>query len=281
MILRRNIYVQNPLKEEWGVGKVLEDVGNNVYEVFFINAGLKKFNKKQNPLVQVENVSEELFENLNTDKNEKFTSTSDLIEYFLKNYENGFDGIEYKNKEREYKDKAKNLANELLSKSTFENLLAENDFEEITKRALKLINSTNLIFPNEKMSLKDGLAVDEKKEEFSKLLFQLLYNTDEESSFNSFCIFLESINSDKWTIVSYFQFFIHSDNHIFIKPSITQSIAEIAAYNIEYTPKLNWNTYSKVQKFANYLKNNIESLNPKDMIDVQSFIWCVSEKYTK
>lgn len=279
MILKKDIYVQNPLKKEWGVGKVLEDVGNNVFEIFFLNIGVKKFSKKQNPLIQVENVNDELFENLNTEKSEKFTSTSDLIEYFLKNYENGFEGAEYKSREREYKDKAKDLANELLSKSNYKKLLTENNFEEISKRALKLINSTNLIFPNEKMAIKDGLESIESKESFSKTLFNLLYDLDnEENNFLIFSKYLESINADKWTIASYFQFLIHSDNRIFIKPSITQNIAEIAAYNIEYTPQLNWNTYNKVQKFANYFKNNIQPLNPKDMIDVQSFIWCVSER---
>lgn len=206
MILKKGIYVQNPLKNEWGVGKVLEDVGNNIYEVFFLEAGFKKFNKKVNPLVVAENVNEELFIDRGSKNKEKFTSNSDLIEYFLKNYENGFDGTEYKSREREYKDKAKNLANELLSKSIYEKLLAENDFEEISKRALKIINSTNLIFPNEKMSLKDGLVSDVSKEQFSKLLFQLLYGSNEELSFDSFCKFLESISSDKWTIASYFQF---------------------------------------------------------------------------
>ena len=83
MILKRDIYVKNPLKEEWGVGKVLEDVGNNIYEVFFLEAGFKKFNKKQNPLVQVEEIDESLFVNRISKNKEKFTSTSDLIEYFL------------------------------------------------------------------------------------------------------------------------------------------------------------------------------------------------------
>lgn len=75
-----------------------------------------------------------------------------------------------------------------------------------------------------------------------------------------------------------FPIFIHSDNHIFIKPTITQNISEIVAYDIDYTPKLNWTTYKRIQEFANLFKNNISTLNPKDMIDVQSFMWCVSEK---
>lgn len=278
MILKKDICVKNPLKKEWGIGKVLEDIGNNVYEVFFINTGLRKFNRKQNPLVLIDSIDDELFLNLKIDKSGRFIATSNLIEYFLKNYKDGFEGKEYKSKEREYKDKAKDLAQDLLTENEFNKLLSDNDFAEITTRSLKVINATNLIFPNEKMAIKDGLVEEVNKKKFSKLLFALLYNLDkEEENFNNFCNFLESIGADKWTIASYFQFLIHNENHIFIKPSITQNIAEIAAYDIEYSSKLNWNTYHKVQKFANYFKNNLQSLNPKDMIDVQSFIWCVSE----
>ena len=279
MILKTDKYVKNPLKEEWGTGKVLENVGNDIYEVFFLEAGLKKFNRKQNPLIEVENNQEQLFENLSTNKSEKFTTTSELIEYFLKNYEGGFEGQEYKDRERYYKDKAKNLINELLSKVEYEKLLENSSYEEIIKRILKCVNSTNLIFPNEKMALKDGLVSFDKQKDLSHSLYDFLYlENNKQLNFEKLAYVLENIGADKWTIISYFPFFINSNTNIFIKPTITQNIADITAFNIEYNSKLNWITYKKIQEFANLFKNNISTLNPKDMIDVQSFIWCVSGK---
>lgn len=280
MILKKDIFVINPKKEEWGIGKVIDGVGNNVYEVFFTKGGFRKFDKKNNPLVEsTEQFSDEIFEHLNRNSVESFTTVSDLQTYFLTNYENGFEGQTYKDRERDYKDKAHNLIVELLEFDVFKDLIECNNYDEIVKRTLKVVNSTNLIFPNEKMALKDGLNTDELKEKFSQILFDVLFNRDDEqSNFEKFIYFLESINADKWTIASYFQFFMYPNEYIFIKPSITQKIAEISAYDIEYTPQLNWNTFSKVQQFLKYFRKNIESLHPKDMIDVQSFIWCVSEK---
>jgi len=280
MLLKKDLYVVNPKKEEWGVGKVIDSVGNNVYKIFFTNGGFRNFDRKNNPLVKSNiEVDIEIFNNLNENSSDSFTTVSDLETHFLNNYENGFNGDTYKEEERNYKDKAHNLAIELLGYDIFKQLIENDSYDEIVKRALKIINSTNLIFPNEKMSLKDGLVNDNDKKSFATILFDVLYDRENEQlNFERFVLFLEKIESAKWTIISYFQFFINPNEYIFIKPTITQKIAEISAYDIEYTPKLNWNTYSKVQQFSKYLKKNISNLSPKDMIDVQSFIWCVSEK---
>ena len=180
MILKKDICVKNPLKEEWGAGKVLENTGNNIYEVFFLNCGLKKFNRKQNPLVEIDEITNELFENINTENSEKFIPNSNLIKYFLENYEDGFSGEDYVQKKRNYKIKAKDLAIDLLNKAEYEKLLKNDNYEEIVKRALKIINTTTLILPNEKLAIKNGLESDESKEEFSKLLFNLLYDEENE-----------------------------------------------------------------------------------------------------
>ena len=62
---------------------------------------------------------------------------------------------------------------------------------------------------------------------------------------------------------------------MFVKPTITQAVADMSAFNIAYTPSLNWNTYNKILKFSEYLKQELHELEPKDMIDVQSFMWCI------
>jgi len=279
MILKKDLCVKNPLKEEWGVGKVLENTGNNIFQVFFLNCGLKKFNRKQNPLVEIDSVNDELFENINTDNSEKFIPNSNLIKYFLENYNDGFSEKEYISKERNHKVKAKDLAIKLLNKEEYEELLKNSDYDEIIQRALKIINTTTLVLANEKTAIRDGLSSDDAKVEFSELLFNLLYDQDNEKQhFINFSTFLESIAANKWTIVSYFQFLIHSNNHMFIKPPVIQNITDIVGYDIKYKLKLNWNTYNRVQKFAKYLKNNINELEPKDMIDMQSFICCICEK---
>jgi hypothetical protein len=68
--------------------------------------------------------------------------------------------------------------------------------------------------------------------------------------------------------------------HIFLKPEVTQLAAEILSYDIRYEPRVNWATYERVLGLAAEIKARLsalgqEELVPKDMIDVQSFIWVV------
>ena len=43
------------------------------------------------------------------------------------------------------------------------------------------------------------------------------------------------------------------------------------------TPQLNWKTYERVLAFSMWLFDELteRGLEPRDMIDVQSFIWCI------
>jgi hypothetical protein len=63
---------------------------------------------------------------------------------------------------------------------------------------------------------------------------------------------------------------------VFLKPTVTQNAAEISGFAINYRPDLNWLTYASVLTFANYLKAELVGLLPRDMIDVQSFMWCIA-----
>ena len=69
---------------------------------------------------------------------------------------------------------------------------------------------------------------------------------------------------------------MYPDEHIFLKPTITQHAADICAFEINYRPELNWLTYKSVLEFANYLKESIKKEKPRDMIDIQSFMWCIT-----
>ena len=63
---------------------------------------------------------------------------------------------------------------------------------------------------------------------------------------------------------------------MFVKPTITQHMAEICAYDINYRSQVTSRTYLRVMDFSAYLKEAIAELEPADMIDVQSFMWCIA-----
>jgi hypothetical protein len=143
---------------------------------------------------------------------------------------------------------------------------------------MRLVQATNLIFPNEKMSFRDGLRSTEAKAEFAKRLCDLLSGDGvPEIRFANFCRVLEEIGASKWTVATYFLFIFAPQDHMFMKPLVTIRAAEICAFELNYKPQPNWITYSKLLIFAKYLKEELKELKPRDMIDVQSFIWCTGE----
>lgn len=274
--------VIHPAMDDWGLGEVLENSNNESVRVFFVGAGEKLLSLKyvQPEKVLGEKAVHPVLDNLKISKSArgiKYQSLQQSIMFFLEKFPEGFYGKKYNEHEREYKDKAHALSKELLEKNIFNMLLESNDYSEIVKRALKLVNATNLIFPNEKMALKDGLSSPADQKEFCTYLYELLYGSRElEVRFSDFYKFLESIGAARWTTATYFMFIVHPSKYMFVKPTITQYVSELCGYEVNYKPQLNWLTYKSVLNFSEYLLSEISKLNPRDMIDVQSFMWCIA-----
>jgi hypothetical protein len=142
----------------------------------------------------------------------------------------------------------------------------------VCRRALRVSNATNLIFPNEKMALKDGLEVPAHQQAFATALFNLLYGDDDlKPRFEGYADMLEGVGAAKWTIATYFLLIVYPEAYVFLKPTVTQHAGDISGFEIHYRPDLNWRTYASVLGFANYLKTELVELSPRDMIDVQSY----------
>ena len=271
--------VRHPKKKEWGLGEVLEDSNGDNVRIFFVGAGEKIISLKhaQPEKVAPQDAFHPVLDNLKISRKGssiKYQGLPQSKSFFLEQYPQGFYGEKLEKEERNYKVKAHHLALELLNQEEFHSLLEEKQYAEASKRALKIVNATNLIFPNEKMALKDGIAKNNEERRFSEQLFNLIYGERPiRERFEVFCKLLEEIEADKWTTVSYFLFIFHPDEFMFVKPTVTQYVAELCGFEINYKPQLNWITYKSVLKLANYLKAELADLNPRDMIDVQSFMW--------
>ena len=274
--------VVHPKKEEWGLGEVLADSDGETVRVFFVGAGEKKLTLSyvQPTRVPSKDASHPMLDNLKINKTTtgiKYQSLPDSVQVFLSQFPEGFYGAKFHKHERGYKENAHALAHDLLRQESFRALLKLEDYDEVVRRALKIVNASNLIFPNEKMALKDGLGSDSSKKGFSGALFKLLFGSDEiEHRFGEFCSVLEEVNAAKWTNATYFLFIVHPDRYMFVKPTITQHAAELCGFEINYKPRLNWLTYKCVLDFSNYLFHQLIELKPRDMIDVQSFMWCIA-----
>ena len=76
-----------------------------------------------------------------------------------------------------------------------------------------------------------------------------------------------------WPLVTVFGFIAQPDVHVFLKPRVTRIAADAYAYDFRYTARPDWATYESLLAFARQIAIDNSDLRPRDMIDLQSFIW--------
>jgi hypothetical protein len=70
------------------------------------------------------------------------------------------------------------------------------------------------------------------------------------------------------------------DRHIFLKPNVTRTAARRYGYPFQYGSRPAWEVYADLLAFAGVVRKDIADLQPKDMIDIQSFLWVLgSDEY--
>jgi len=62
------------------------------------------------------------------------------------------------------------------------------------------------------------------------------------------------------------------DRHIFLKPNVTRIAARIRI-RFRVSIEANGDTYASLLEFAEKVRRDTRDLRPKDMIDLQSFLW--------
>jgi hypothetical protein len=208
------------------------------------------------------------------------------IKKFLFYFPKGFYDPKYTAWERGYKWDAHIAWEENLNKKEYAELLRKNDFLEIARRATRLESKTNLLFSFEKMALRDAVKTHNGAKLFSESLFNFIYGRQELEK--RFIAFIEATGQLPrkqtrvltWPLVTVFGFIAEPAENIFLKPKVTKLAAEKYGYSFKYQSKPNWATYADLLQFAQEIKKDIKDLRPRDMIDIQSFIWVLgSEEY--
>jgi hypothetical protein len=205
---------------------------------------------------------------------------------FLFYFKKGFATQKYYDWERGYKWEAHVMWLELLNKKEFKRLLDAGEYHEIANRAARIESKTNLLFSFEKMALRDAIKPDEGAKSFAEGLFHFVYGSGRlEKRFNDWVNIVANLPRKQtrvltWPLVTVFGFIANPDEHIFLKPRVTKIAAEKYAFDFKYVSKPNWETYSNYLSFAELAGTNLSDLAPKDMIDIQSFLWVLgSDEY--
>ena len=207
-------------------------------------------------------------------------------EKFLRFFPNGFADEKYVAWERGYKWQAHEKWNAQLNRAEYESLLEKGEFSEIAGRAVKIESPTNLIFSFEKLALRDGVRSAEGARIFAESFYDFLHGAGKPKQ--KFERWVEAVGrlpkkqSRVLThpIVTVFGFIAQPKKHIFLKPKVTQAAARAYGFDFQYRSKLSWETYASLLEFAETIRRDLADLKPRDMIDVQSFIWVLgSDEY--
>lgn len=198
---------------------------------------------------------------------------------FLRFFPGGFRDDTYLEWERDYKAEAHSRWQAELGRSQFHGLLKARRFQEIATRAVRIESRTNLLFSFEKMALRDAVRTILGSREFAYGLYDFLHGAGSAATrFDRWCAVIGSLPRRQtrvltWPITTVFGFIAQPDRHMFLKPNVTRVAAAQYGFSFNYQSRPSWTTYSELLAIATRVLRDLRDLGPRDMIDVQSFLW--------
>ena len=205
---------------------------------------------------------------------------------FLRFFPRGFADAKYLSWERDYKVSAHEQWHEILDQTHFKKLLKSKKYLDIAAAAARIESRTNLLFSFEKMAFRDAVREKPGAKIFSEALYDLLYEPgDDSDKFMRWCEAIDSLPRKQTRVLTHpvvtiFPFIAAPDRHIFLKPNTTKRAASEYGFDLSYNSRPSWSTYSSLLRFADMMRRDLSDLKPRDMIDIQSFIWVIgSDEY--
>ena len=200
---------------------------------------------------------------------------------FLRFFPEGFRDETYLAWERDYKLETHRRWEEALNRDEFSRLLGEGNYTEIAARAVRTEQRSqhSMIFSFEKMALRDAVKSVRGARAFAAGLYEFLHGREtEETRFVRWCETVAALPRRQtrvltWPLVTVFGFIAQPARHIFLKPMVTKIAAAKYGFDFPYQSKPNWETYANLLKFADAIRRDLRDLKPRDMIDLQSFMW--------
>ncbi|HEY0049145.1 MAG TPA: hypothetical protein VGB68_07660 [Pyrinomonadaceae bacterium] len=207
---------------------------------------------------------------------------------FLRFFPKGFHDPKYIDWERGYKWTAHEQWNEVLNQKAFRSLIKKGEFAAIAAHAVRIESKTNLLFSFEKMALRDAVKTVDGARDFAVGLYEFLYGAGKPANkFENWSATLASLPRRRtrvltWTTATIFPFIAQPDQHIFLKPNTMRSAARQYGFDFQYKSSPAWEIYANLLEFAETIRRDQSDLRPRDMIDLQSFIWVIgSDEYAR
>ena len=198
---------------------------------------------------------------------------------FLRFFPGGFSDETYIDWERDYKWQAHLRWRQELGRSEFTRLLQARDFDSVAQRAVRIESRTNLLFSFEKMALRDALRTGTGARTFAQGLHEWLHGTGGPAErFDRWVAVLATLPRRQtrvltWPLATVFGFIAQPGRHFFLKPMVTRAALDKYGLEFNYLSRPNGRTYAELLSLGRRVAADQADLKPRDMIDVQSFLW--------
>ncbi|HUQ27100.1 MAG TPA: hypothetical protein VM051_00815 [Usitatibacter sp.] len=168
-----------------------------------------------------------------------------------------------------------------LPRERFRQLLDEGRHEDVAATAVRVEQQTrhSMLFSFEKMALRDAVRTRPGARTFSEGLYQYLHGTEPlPERFERWVAAVDALPRRQtrvltWPLVTVFGFLAQPDAHFFMKPKVTKIAAQKYGYPLAYRSRPSWAVYEDILKFTSVVRRDLRDLKPRDMIDIQSFLW--------
>lgn len=198
---------------------------------------------------------------------------------FLHYFPKGFQDPTYVDWERDYKWAAHVQWQRVLGRDAYRDLLGADEYKTIAAYAVAIEARTNLLFSFEKMALRDAVKAPAGARAFAEGLYDFLYGDgDMQSRFERWIATVSQLPRRQtrvltWPLVTVFGFVALPSRHFFLKPTVTRLAAQRYGLPLDYRSRPNWDTYRSLLTLARTVRSDLADLRPRDMIDIQSFLW--------
>ncbi len=183
-----------------------------------------------------------------------------------------------------YKLTTREKALDVLSEETLARLLDVGDADGFIDRLVAVGSDNNLLW-QPKAQIGDLRLLhhdDLDRSAFCNAFFDLLYGDgDTPTRLGRYVNWVSSQDLDsvnRWTLPTYFLFFLDADNEMFVKPTATKNFLKLGGWDIRFGAKPTGDDYARIRDAYRELREALAKYSPRHMIDLQSFGWVAQEE---
>ncbi|MFB6225507.1 MAG: hypothetical protein ABEI13_03555, partial [Candidatus Paceibacteria bacterium] len=211
---------------------------------------------------------------------ETVTQLINLVRQLYPSWE-GFRDTEFEKAEVSYKHTTSQKLRDQLSEEELEQLLQENQYDTIISRIDDIVNDNNLLYVGSYSKGDHNILFADNldRASFCEAFYDLLYG--EGTVHDRLERYLQFVSDQelpsKWTFPTYFLFLRYPETEIMIKPRSMRRFLKLVNADISLHSQPSAATYSAVKDLLFDLMDALSKYNPRDMIDIDSFIYVAQD----